>query len=164
MSYYKELIALVDPRYHNEFRKRHLRYDCKKSGCFNDALRPKWEIFVDCFDDGISIGDVDGIIEKNGYELVFEWKSFSERLNKGQHRMYKNTTRLGIKMVIIIVGDCKTMRIDKMKIYKRGKTYPSEEGWFDGDLVKLKKIIRNWIHTASDRLPSWEKYIETKQP
>ena len=61
-----------------------LRWDCDHQGCFNKLKRPKIEVFADCFPGRINFGDVDGIVEINGYLLILEWKPERIELSRGQ--------------------------------------------------------------------------------
>ena len=49
-----------------------MRWDCSASGCFNVKRRPKVEQFADALPGRVSFGDVDGIVEINGWFLMIE--------------------------------------------------------------------------------------------
>ncbi len=58
-----------------------MRWDCKRNGCFNLLMRPKIEVFDDCFYGRGAMGDVDGLFERNevNNELnnIRQWLAFN---------------------------------------------------------------------------------------
>lgn len=158
------LILLVsqDPETQKKFLNRQMRWECS-CGCFNEILRPKLEVFVDCFPGSISFGDVDGLVERNGYGLLLEWKSLSEcDLSYGQERMYRMLTETGLFTVIVCVGSAKTMEVTAVRLYSHGKQYPSNsnnKGWKKTNLNGAKKLIRIWFGKANvSKLPKGLTY------
>jgi hypothetical protein len=128
-----------------------MRYNCEKQGCFNQKMRPKIEMFSDCFPGAISFGDVDAVVEMNGYTLKLEWKSHSGSLPRGQQIMYGRTTRYGMETVICVHGNAETMDVKAYGLFWSG----SWRGWVDGSLEDLTRQIKGWADWASKQ-PSTE--------
>ena len=122
-----------------------LRWNCDKGGpgknCFNRLRRPKIEVFADCFPGRISFGDVDGIVEINGYGLMLEWKAHNRALPKGQQIMYERLTISGLITVICVVGNAETMECTHYSIFSLGRYFPPKES----DLEGIKEIVRRWV-------------------
>jgi hypothetical protein len=139
-----------------------LRWDCEKRGCFNQERRPKIEQFSDCFPGRINFGDVDGIVEINGYALILEWKtSVGDKLPMGQQIMYKNITKPGNITVIVIVGNAKTMDCESYCFFYRGK----QSQWVSANLKTIKNKIKNWsnwVKTKKTRCKDGKTRISTK--
>ena len=118
-----------------------LRWDCEKRGCFNIKRRPKIEIFSDCFPGRINFGDVDGIVEINGFALMLEWKtSAANELPKGQQIMYERITQTRKVAVIVIIGDAETMECKKYCLFFNGK----QNKWAVADINQTKERIKKW--------------------
>jgi hypothetical protein len=118
-----------------------MRWDCAERGCFNIKRRPKIEIFCDCFPGNISFGDIDGIVEINGYGLLLEWKTDTKTIPTGQRIMYERLTKSCLLTVFIIIGNAETMEISHMKTFYHGK-----QGKFKTvDLDRVKTRIRDWV-------------------
>lgn len=121
-----------------------MRWDCSKSGCFNLEMRPKIEVFCDCFPGKINFGDVDGIVEINGKALMLEWKSKTEKIPIAQEIMFQRITRSGMIVVLCVFGNAKTMEVKSFGYYSRGI-----RGFFrDGDLLDVKAFIRKFVLNA----------------
>ena len=121
-----------------------MRYDCATKGCFNKKMRPKIEVFHDCFPGKISFGDVDAIVEINGRGLLLEWKGAPMSLQWGQHLMHSRLTRGKLLTVICVAGDAETMDITSYASFWDGKW----NNWKDGDLEAVKDVIRKWVAWA----------------
>jgi len=101
-----------------------------------------WTPFNDCFNYGIRISDVDGIVERKGRFLILEGKPPDKPLSKGQRILFERLARLEGFTVIIIRG------------------YPPRDviGWqvigkgnYDGGLDDLRKFVRRWFEWADDQ-------------
>lgn len=120
-------------------------WDCEKQGCFNVKRRPKIEVFADCFPGKINFGDVDAIVEINGKGLFMEWKNQnSQNLPLGQKIMYSKLTQTGLLTVLIVCGNAETMVCNQYSHYFMG----NHNGWFEGDLNKIKEVIKKWVKWA----------------
>ena len=121
-----------------------LRWDCNKRGCFNIKRRPKIEVFSDCFPGKISFGDVDGIVEINGFGLMLGWKTETTEPTKGQRIMYEKLTRTGLMTVLLVIGNAETMEVSHLGTFVRGKQSKLE----NSDLTGAKGKIKQWVKWA----------------
>lgn len=121
-----------------------MRWDCESRGCFNLKRRPKIELFHECFPGKISFGDVDGIVEINGYGLMLEWKSDTTDMPRGQQIMYTKLTKDHRITVIILCGDAELMRVDYMGWVFGGTYTPPEPETIDG----AKQSVSDWVAWA----------------
>jgi len=125
-----------------------LRWDCEKNGCFNVKRRPKIEMFSECFPGKINFGDVDGIVELNGFALMLEWKSSMRGDLKAEQRiMYERITKDKKITVILIVGDAETMVCESYSLFFGGKHTDRVKA----DLDAIKKRIRSWVIWAQKK-------------
>jgi hypothetical protein len=121
-----------------------MRWDCRTKGCFNKKRRPKIEVFHDLFPRRISFGDVDGIVEINGYALVLEWKGHSVPIPVGQRIMWERLTESGMIVVLVVEGDAESMVVSGIAHFKRGKLYDSK----DANMDELRRMIKSWVDWA----------------
>lgn len=121
-----------------------MRWDCNRRGCFNSLRRPKIEAFADCFPGRISFGDVDAIVEINGFALMLEWKSDTIDLPRGQQIMYRRITKGKRITVIVLCGCAETMRIDYMGWIFDGCSQEPERATLDD----AKSAISAWVSWA----------------
>ena len=124
--------------------KNPMRWDCEKQGCFNIKRRPKIEVFSDCFPNNISFGDVDGIVEINGYGLLLEWKQDVKCPPMGQHIMYQKLTKTKLLTVFLVIGHAETMEVSHIGGYYGGKQKKTQKT----DLEGVKTKIKNWVQRA----------------
>lgn len=127
-----------------------LYHNCEKQGCFNKVRRPKIEEFADCFPGRISFGDVDGVVEINGYTLMLEWKGHLGEIPKGQQIMHSRTTWYGNNTVICLCGNAETMAIHHVAYFHQGTWH----NWTDTSLEHAKSIVKSWSDWAR-RQPSF---------
>ncbi len=121
-----------------------MRWDCTKDGCFNQKMRPKIEVFAECFPGKINFGDVDGIVEINSHALMLEWKGHIGVIPTGQRIMYERITKNGFFAVLCIIGNPETMEVKQYQIFWKGKLGPVVVC----DLIGLKDKIKNWADYA----------------
>ena len=124
------------------YRKESNGLIVEKNGCFNIKCRPKIEIFSDCFPGNINFGDIDGMVEINGFGLLLEWKSLKPILKVAQEIMYKKLTKTGLISVIAVFGDAEMMVVKKHCWFRMGKC---SEGWVESNLDKTKDEIKAWV-------------------
>lgn len=120
-----------------------MRWDCEKSGCFNDAHRLKFDVFADCFPGKMNFSDVDAIIEIDRRVLMLEWKTIAD-IPTGQRIMYERMTVDTPITVYVVVGDARDMSVEQVGIYKDGQF----NGWYPCTLEKLKEGIKVWAQDA----------------
>jgi|TARA_R110002153_G_scaffold240647_1_gene395357 tricorn protease-like protein len=125
----------------HDFAPGALRWDCETQGCFNKKLRPKIEVFRDCFPRNISFGDVDGIVELNSAFLMLEWKSPGGEVTTGQRIMYQRFSKTKNSAAIIAEGNAETMDVTAYQTYWEGRKGERKESDLDG----LKDKIREWV-------------------
>ena len=118
-----------------------LRWDCKKSGCFNVERRPKIEVFDDCFPGAIAFGDVDAIVEIDGRVMLLEWKGDGGDVKGGQHIMYSKISKQYDVTVCVVHGNAKTMEIDDFSFYLNGELLNARKG----GIMDLKRQLRAWV-------------------
>lgn len=140
-----------------------IRWQCDQSGCYKDRCIPDWGCFDDCFPGSITIGDVDGLVEKNGYGLLIEWKSGEEHWPDGkvvilrkrengedgaQEIMYKNLTRRASNLTVCVVaGSTKTMEVRYIAWFRNGQYYEPEKA----SLEKLQEYFTYWVKWAESQ-------------
>ena len=122
-------------------------YDCARQGCFNKRMRPKIEAFDACLPGNIEMGDMDGVVEINGYTLTLEWKSAANDIPIGQRIMHQRTTFYGNNSVLCVAGNAETMDVQQIAYFYRG----AWQTWTHTSLDELKGIIKSWADWALDQ-------------
>lgn len=118
-----------------------LHWDCSTSGCFNKKLRPKIEVFAECFPGRINFGDVDGLVEINGFFALLEWKNPGGKIRTGQRISFEHHTRQRKGNVVFVAeGNAETMTVQRYCCFYRGH----QSTWRVSDLAGLKGSIRKW--------------------
>jgi hypothetical protein len=118
-----------------------LRWNCTIKGCFNKILRPKIEMFGDCFPRGINFGDVDGMVEISGAFCLLEWKSGDMPIPAAQRFAYLNFTKLSPRNIVFVAwGDAATMAVQNFLIVSGGVIGTRRPATLD----ELKQRIRAW--------------------
>ena len=128
---------------------RKMRWDCApdKDGCFNEKMRVKLGVFDDCFPGNIGFGDVDGIVEINGFCMMLEWKGINVNIPKGQKTMFERITADPKFTVLVVQGNAQTMKIEKYQLWFNGK----EKKRVNADLDETKKVIARWANWTKQR-------------
>jgi hypothetical protein len=122
-----------------------LRWVCSRDGCFNEVLRPRLQVFADCFARGANFGDVDGLVELNGAFALLEWKNAGGVVKLGQLRAHLKFTRRHTGNVVFLVGgDARTMQVRNFAIVWQGRAFATQQA----DLNELKQRIRAWAEWA----------------
>lgn len=121
-----------------------MRWDCTKRGCFNKKMRPKIELFSDCFPGKINFGDVDGLVEINGKGLGLEWKTKNAPFSDGQLIAHEKLSQDGKMSFLHVVGDAESMVTDKYRWVFRGKL----SRWRKGDFAQVKDSVCKWVKWA----------------
>lgn len=125
-----------------------LRYRCSDRGCFNLKMRPKIEVFHDCFPGRINFGDVDAEVEINGKFAQLEWKSSGRKVPTGQHIKFQRYTSNDGFAVFVAVGDAELMTVEAMCVYWNGKRSNWTE-FTENGIEVLRERIRAWAEIAS---------------
>ena len=125
-----------------------LERDCENYGChvLNHAM--PFGLFEGCFGGLGRPTDMDGVVERNGYCLFFEWKEDDAVVKEGQHRLFVNLTkqrhadRDECANVVLVVwhekGD--PTKVLRMAHYQRGEYSLSKEA----DLAAVQDVCRRW--------------------
>jgi len=101
-----------------------------------------WAPYNDCFDRGIRISDIDGVVENNCHFLFIEGKPPGILLPKGQYLLHSRLPRARSIISVVLRG------------------YPPREvvGWdivdggdFNGDINGFKQFLRDWYLKTSRR-------------
>lgn len=126
---------------------RDLRWKCEDRGCYRQ-LMPKLGAFDGCFPGRIGMSDVDGIVEIGGRFLLLEWKAQGGTLATGQRIMFERMTAGNMDplkfTVIVVCGHPRTLKVESVQVFSRGKAGPSEPIGLDG----LKRRISAWAARA----------------
>lgn len=98
-----------------------MRWDCKKGeNCFNKKRRPKIEVFAQCFPGFINFGDVDGIVEVNGYFAILEWKGPGGTFLTAQKILATRFTKFPGNIYFLVYGDAETMAVSGYEVFEGG--------------------------------------------
>ena len=118
-----------------------MRWDCQRDGCFNVKRRPKIEVFAECFPRRINFGDVDGLVELNGWFILLEWKGSGGSLPQGQVMSFERFTRDIGDLVLVVHGDAEIMTVTGYSEFWGGRHTPIVQA----DLALVKSRIRRWV-------------------
>lgn len=125
-----------------------VRWNCLESGCFNLKLRPKIEVFDECFPGRIAFGDVDALVEMGGLFLLLEWKSDGGTFHVAQRIASEHFTRiLSGNVVLLIEGNAKTMQVSRYCYFWQGR----QSDWKFGALQDVKIFIERWVAFAEKK-------------
>lgn len=110
-----------------------------------------WEFLNDCFTSGIKVSDLDGIVERRGFFLVFETKSKGAPSLKGQRILMEQLVKTGYFTVIYVWGD--NQKPEDVKIlapYKWGE-YNEEIKVTESksSVEHLKTLTKAWFNRAN---------------
>lgn len=128
-----------------------MRWDCDKAGCFNKKRRPKIELFKKCFPGKISFGDVDGLVEFNGYLCILEWKGPGGHLQTAQRITFRSITKDIGNIVFVVEGDAETMEASRYSIFWAGKEGRMRQATFDDVFARISGWSE-WV-AAQKRAP-----------
>lgn len=131
-----------------------MRWDCDRDGCFNIKRRPKIEVFSVCFPNKINFGDVDGLVEINGYFCLLEWKGAGGSIKAGQRYSYEAFTKTRGNIVYVVDGNAETMEIEQYSIFYNGKQHPPKTC----NLETLKSSITKWAQWAKSQNNLYNPY------
>jgi hypothetical protein len=117
-----------------------IEWKCETAGCFNELMRPKIEMFAECFPRNVAMMDIDGTVELNGHFLFLEFKT-SGNLKAGQRYYLTRLTALSAKIeAMVIACNSAIMDIHGVAHIQRGTLHP----WDACDLDGLKALIKDW--------------------
>ena len=105
-----------------------------------------WQPFDDCFGGKIRMGDIDGMVERNGYILLVETKHTGSEIPFGQMIMFNQLSKLPNFTVILIWGE-----INKPQQLQ----YVGQDKKQSVDIAGVKKHFKDWYDKV-DKLPQYE--------
>lgn len=105
-----------------------------------------WSPFNDCFGGKIQMGDIDGMVERNGYFLMVETKRPGVKLNTGQSIMFEAFARMPNCTVIVIWGE--TNKPSQLQ-------YVGDATIHIASIEVVKKHLADWYNKV-DKLPKYE--------
>ena len=117
-----------------------MRWNCQKDGCFNIKRRPKIEVFAGCFPRRCNFGDVDGLVELNGFFCLLEWKGAGGSLRRGQILTFTAFTNVVGNIVLVVNGDAETMAVTGYSTFWGGRQWPLTVATLDD----LKDRLSRW--------------------
>lgn len=127
-----------------------LRWNCEQEGCYNVKQRPKIELFADCFPGKINFGDLDAaIVEINSRALLLEWKGAPLEIPTGQHLTYRNLSRTGLLVAVLVAGNAERMQVTHCGLYVGGEF----TGWKPASIEFVKRLFRAWTKKAQSLAP-----------
>ncbi len=107
---------------------------------------PDYAPFNGCFDTGVKISDIDGILERRGRFLIIEWKEPGAVMSAGQDILFKTLSREYSFMVLFIHGKAIDANlITDATLLLGGREY----GPIDMDLPRLQAVFREWWNVVS---------------
>lgn len=102
-----------------------------------------WGMFDDIFPGKMRMGDVDGIIERNGRALMMEAKRPGVSVPKGQSIMFTNLAKSGYISTIVVWGDAN--QPEAMQVYAAGKAHPKRPA----TTADVRQAVAQWFAWAS---------------
>lgn len=122
-----------------------MRWSCASSGCYNETLRPRIEVFAECFPGRIGMSDIDGVVEIAGRFLFLEWKAQGGSVQTGQRIMFERMTALSHKITVIVVaGHPREMTVETVQVFQGGNASAPEAT----DIEGLKARVKAWADRA----------------
>lgn len=108
------------------------------------------DLFGGCFpNDKISLSDLDGALERNGYLLILETKAVSADLSGGQRIAFTHLCKTGLTSVIVVWG--RPGQPEACQIYHRGQVEDRQSC----DRQSLRRMVSAWYSWASRQPAAW---------
>lgn len=118
-----------------------------------------WSCLDGCFDNPrVSVTDLDGALEKNGYLLILETKKESADLSVGQRIAFRNLCRTGHTSIIVVWGD--PQRPVAYQVYHDGHIHDRQPC----NSFLLRQLVSRWYRWASDQPVAWVKTRTQREP
>jgi len=120
-----------------------LRWCCQSQGCYISKGHVALEIWDDCFPGKIGMSDIDGIVERNGYILILEWKKPQQDIPKGQRLLFEAFTHNSPKHTVLVGrGDYETLFVVDYCWFYAGEQLP----WKPCPLGEITPILQQWVN------------------
>lgn len=125
-----------------------LRHDCSLHGCYREQLWD-WTPLNDCFSGKIRVGDIDGMVERNGNFLMLDGKRPNPKdggcyISDGQRSMYEAFAKMG-GTVIGFHGQ-PPATVQKVRVWRPGGGLEYHEAM---DLEGMKELAAQWFRSAN---------------
>lgn len=118
-----------------------------------------WGMFKGCFDNPrVTLMDLDGMVERNGYMLLIETKWPGGDLSGGQRIAFTNLCKTNFTSVIVVWGQ--PQQPEEMQIYHLGHVYDRQPC----DKFTLRLAVKRWYDWASSQPPAWMLTDQLKAP
>lgn len=125
------------------YRCKELRHQCRRDGCYLDAL-PNWDEIINCFPHRIRPTDIDGMVEINGHFLFMEEKSAGKGLDTGQRiALKRQSCNPNTTVLVFRPGGSKDMQV---MVFRDGES----DGFKDCTKSQFLHWIQRWARTADD--------------
>ena len=121
---------------------------------FMDALWD-WGFLDQCFDHGIRVSDLDGIVERHGHLLFIEAKPPKKAISNGQYRMFGELAAQGFSVLVIWGETDKPSEIIYWTPHVRN---PSDK--MKADQAYIFEFVRRWFVWA-DTI-GWKRNLDKK--
>jgi hypothetical protein len=115
---------------------------------FMDSLWD-WGCLDTCFDNGIKVSDLDGIVERRGRFLVLETKSSGVTIPTGQQRMFNAMASSGLFCIMVIWGEPGKPERVRITTHNGTRVVSVEK---PTDLAGLREMVERWYRFADTRL------------
>ena len=124
-------------------------HQCKhQDGCWIATNAAPFGLLQDCFGGKIRPTDIDGVVERNGEFLFFEWKRNYIPLPTGQRILFERlSAKPGITVFVVWHDTDAPGSITKAGLFKNGR-YKGEK---ETDLTGLRKACSQWFEDAETR-------------
>lgn len=103
-----------------------------------------WGFLDKCFDYGIRVSDLDGIVERNGWCLVIEAKGPGRAVPTGQRKMFAALVKLGFT-VLVVWG--KANKPQHMQVWYPHRRAPEKQVPATED--SIRDIVERWFRWAN---------------
>ena len=122
-----------------------MRWQCTEKGCYLQR-RSDPVMFDGCFPAGVSMGDVDGIVELNGRFLIVEFKKLNISVPEGQARMFRRLVATGLFTILVVrAAEQHVEEWFEVTVDGSWRTYA-------GDSENLRDHVISWTQSVDPRL------------
>ena len=130
---------------------KRLRWNCDAQGCFRQQGVADIEQFDDCFGGKICFTDIDGIVERNGFFLLAEWKEGSTKLPIGQQILFEQLTKQSERFIVVVIhghlSQEKGSQPETLTVFYKGR----EQAPIDTSHAGLRIFFKRWYQWADNQ-------------
>jgi hypothetical protein len=120
-----------------------MRWRCQDFGCYLQR-RSDVVMFDGCFPAGISMGNVDGIVELCGHFLMIEFRKPGRPLPIGQGHMFEQLVATGYFTVFVVFA--LEQHVQSWTVFTRRGQHHEE-----GDVMALREAVAAWSQAHDPR-------------